>query len=617
MAYENGQHRQMSGATETLGTLSALSREEHATLLIRHQGLSRVEILEREKELVVGRTKPSDVVVSSGKLSRQHARFFYSEEGVVVEDLGSHNGTILGGQKTKRSLLRSGDTLLLGDVTVSIHLHEPPEATLLGIMTHGRFVTLLEAEATRTRALGTRAALLFVQHPVHQAAASFVGSVKGLLQPQDSVSTYTRTIIEVLLTDLKVEGSRAETTARALFDQGLVCGGALLPGSASDAQHLISCARRALIDASANRAPQLKTAPAPTSTETGVVADSVSMKKMMALVERVASSTIPVLIYGETGSGKEVVARAIHERSSRSKAPLCTVNCGALLPQLVESSLFGHERGAFTGADRQKKGLFEEARGGTLFLDEIGELPLIAQASLLRVLETKTIVRVGGTKEIPVDIRIVAATHRGLESMCQTGTFRQDLLFRLNVMTLHLPPLREHPEDIEGLVQLFLERAAKDNSRDVLAVSRKAREVLYQYAWPGNVRELRNEIERAVVVCEGRSIMPDDLSDRVRDAFPPTNSSGVDDATRWEGTQGTLGPADKLGRSPLPVEGLSLRDALQAYERNLIVQALKQCNGNQTAAARYLQLPRRTLVHKIRQHEIRGAAKGDGSLSEE
>lgn len=324
----------------------------------------------------------------------------------------------------------------------------------------------------------------------------------------------------------------------------------------------------------------------------------------MALVERVAGSSIPILIYGETGSGKEVVAREIHNRSSRSDAALCTVNCGALLPQLVESSLFGHERGAFTGADRQKNGLFEEADGGTLFLDEIGELPLVAQASLLRVLETKKIVRVGGTKEIPVDVRIVAATHRGLESMCQQGTFRQDLLFRLNVMTLHMPPLREHPEDIDGLVQLFLERAAASNGREVMSVSRSARDILAEYSWPGNVRELRNEIERAVVVCEGRSITPDDLSDRIRDSVPAT-----DPPDPTAGDPENIQPSEpRAERATLPVEGLSLRDAVQEYERNLIIQALDQCNGNQTSAAKHLKLPRRTLVHKIRQHEIKSSS---------
>jgi DNA-binding NtrC family response regulator len=592
----------MSG-TETIGTLSALSREDHATLVIRYQGQSRIEILAKGKDLVLGRTAPSDVVVASAKLSRKHARFSYGDEGVLVEDLDSRNGTILAGRKTEHAVLHSGDMLLLGDVTVSVHLAAPLEVTLLGVMTHGRFVTLLEAEAVRTRELGTHAALLFIKHIEGKAASGFLATVTQLLQPHDSVSTYTRSIIEVLLTDLNSDGERANKLARSLSERGLLCGGALLPGSAGAAQDLIAQARAALDSATSDGSPRLQTLPSPATRESGVVADGVTMKKMMALVERVAESSIPVLIYGETGSGKEVIAREIHERSTRSRAALCTVNCGALLPQLVESSLFGHERGAFTGADRQKKGLFEEAHGGTLFLDEIGELPLVAQASLLRVLETKRIVRVGGTKEIPVDVRIVAATHRGLESMCQKGTFRQDLLFRLNVMTLHMPPLREHPEDIDGLVQLFLERAAEQNGRQVPSVSRSARDILAEYAWPGNVRELRNEIERAVVICEGRSITPDDLSDRVRDAVSTSARSEPEPpVVELENMRPSGHPAERV--TP-PVEGLSLRDAVQEYERHLIVQALQQCGGNQTSAAKHLKLPRRTLVHKIRQHEIK------------
>ncbi len=334
--------------------------------------------------------------------------------------------------------------------------------------------------------------------------------------------------------------------------------------------------------------------------ESGVVADSVSLGKLMELVRRVADSIIPVLIFGETGTGKEVVARAIHEHSPRARAPWLAVNCAALPPQLVESTLFGHERGAFTGADRQKKGLFEEAHGGTLFLDEIGELPLAAQASLLRVLETKAVTRVGGTREIPVDARIVAASHRRLESMCAQGTFRQDLLFRLNVVTLVVPPLREHPEDIDGLAQLFLERAARANQRQLVSLSQAARDLLYEYPWPGNVRELRNEIERAVVVCRSQSIRPEDLSDRLREQTTSTESSLTE--------QTTAPPAAEAAEDvPVPdeAEGQSLRDRMQAFERRVILEALERSGGNQTLAAKDLQMPRRTLVHKIRLHQIK------------
>jgi transcriptional regulator with PAS, ATPase and Fis domain len=258
------------------------------------------------------------------------------------------------------------------------------------------------------------------------------------------------------------------------------------------------------------------------------------------------------------------------------------INCAAIPSQLLESVLFGHERGAFTGADRRSRGLFEEADGGTVFLDEVAELSAAAQAALLRVLETRQLTRVGSHELVAVDIRVVAATHRDLEAMCTAGTFREDLLYRLNTMTIQIPPLRERPEEIAALVRLFLEQANRANDRQVKEIDPDALDLLRAYRWPGNVRELRNVIERAVVIAPAEVVSPADLPPRLR---MPSGGPGTAEAVEDE-------------------EG-NLRERVKDYEAKLIREALAQAGGNQTEASRALGIPRRTLVRKIRDYGLK------------
>jgi DNA-binding NtrC family response regulator len=317
-----------------------------------------------------------------------------------------------------------------------------------------------------------------------------------------------------------------------------------------------------------------------------------AMIRVFSTVTKLARSPIPVLLLGETGTGKEIVARAIHERSPRRARPMVCVNCGAIPPQLVESTLFGHERGAFTGAGQQQRGLFEAADGGTVLLDEVGELPPAAQAALLRVLETRRVVRVGSSREIDVDVRVVAATHRDLEAMCASGGFRLDLLYRLNAMTLTIPPLRARPEEIEPLALRFLQQANKANGLAIRGIEAEALALLQSYRWPGNARELRNAIERAVIVAEGEWIADRDLPERVCGASAREPSPAREAATFGEepaaGAGGSAGGAD------------SFRTRLLRYEAELIVEALRDSGWNQTEAAHALGMPLRTLVHKIK-----------------
>jgi len=304
--------------------------------------------------------------------------------------------------------------------------------------------------------------------------------------------------------------------------------------------------------------------------EADMVAHAPAMLRALSIADRVARSTATVLLLGETGVGKEVVARRIHRESPRHEGPFVAVNASTIVESLAESILFGHERGAFTGAVRARNGVFEEAHGGTLFLDEVGELSLPTQARLLRVLETREVTPVGGTRTRKVDVRLVAATHRDLASMVHAGTFRADLLFRLEVVRIELPALRDRPEDILPLSELFLRQLAPDRP---VVLSAMAKRALLGHRFPGNVRELRNHLERAVAISEADLIHESDL-------------------------EGLRSAADRSTRG-------SLRDAVDQSEADAIVAALRACEGNQTRAAERLGISRRTLVYRIKKYGLR------------
>jgi DNA-binding NtrC family response regulator len=299
-------------------------------------------------------------------------------------------------------------------------------------------------------------------------------------------------------------------------------------------------------------------------------------------IGRVAATDVGVLLLGESGTGKEVVARTIHENSARSRRPFIVLNCAALPPELLESELFGHERGAFTGAVVQKRGKFEAADGGTIFLDEIGELPLSLQPKLLRVLQEHTFERVGATASIHSDVRVIAATNRPLEEDVEQKTFRADLFYRLNAFTVHLPPLRERQSDIKPLAEYFLARYAQRNQAAATGIAAGALSALQSYSFPGNVRELEHLIERAAVRAGGRAITAEHLQEEL------TKSR--------RRTQDTF---DTASATSLP-----FHEAVAGWERYLIEQALKACNGNKSQAARRLGIHRRLLYEKLTQFEL-------------
>jgi len=313
---------------------------------------------------------------------------------------------------------------------------------------------------------------------------------------------------------------------------------------------------------------------------------SKAMHAVFSLADKVARFDTTVLITGESGTGKELVARAIHFGGKRASLPLVAVNCGGIPDNLLESELFGHVKGAFTGAERHKKGLFEEANHGTLFLDELGELPLPLQVKLLRALQEGEIRPVGASESHRVDVRVIAATARDLKADIANGLFREDLFYRLNVMPIALPPLRERRDDIPLLIQHFINRYSANMDKVVRGVSRPALNILMEYSWPGNVRELENVIERAIVLAEGDILQPDNLSPELT-------------------AQGSRECLEEI------FEGFSLKKAKRVVETRLIAKALAATNGNRSRAAELLELSYPALLAKIADYEIevQGAGK--------
>jgi len=544
------------------------------TLVLYHRDGAMVAQLDKGKSLVVGRAAPSDVEIHDLGLSRQHARFTWDDHGIWVEDLQSTNGTKKNGEKVKRAKVAPGDEIAVGPVMVSVHVMSSIDDELRGFDGHDRFVAALADELTRARTFERPLALVMVKGTKDGHVSRWASRLRARLRPVDRVGIYGPSSVLVSLPEASSELVRALAEDLTGGDPPLQCNAVMFPADGGSVDELIAAVQSSRGDRK----------PAPIDTS-GIIVKNAAMKEVMATVKRLAQSTIGVLIHGETGSGKEVIAQAIHDGGPRKKAPLRAINCAAIPQTLLESVLFGHEQGAFTGADKATGGIFEQANGGTVFLDEIGELQPSAQAALLRVLETKRVMRVGGHKEIEVDVRVIAATHRDLEAMVAAGRFREDLLYRLNTMTLRIPPLRERVDEVKPLAERFLKEASSKAGTAVKSIDAKALEALEAYSWPGNVRELRNVIERAVVLAEGKAIQLADLTEKVRG--------------------GARAPAQVEPEAVEDQGSADYRERVRKFETELIIRALHKANGNQTEAAKALNLPLRTLVHKIQTYGIK------------
>jgi two-component system response regulator AtoC len=528
-------------------------------------------------ELVIGRSRGADVALGDALASRRHARLCVGG-AFTIEDLDSANGTLLRGERLVPGRVMPvlpGEAIGIGTTVLMVQpaRARPAPPRLLG---HGDFEGRVEWECARAEATGGTFALARLHLEVELAADRLVAAASGVLRPLDVLALYGPAEYELLFPGANAEAGAAAmerllaavTAAGGRGRAGVAC----YPGDGVHAGALVAaaCAR---VKARGGRAGQADEA-GPDQAEDS--SSEESMRRVHALAARAAAGSINVLILGETGVGKEVLARRIHHQSVRAGKAFLAVNCAALSEALLESELFGHERGAFTGAGPARPGLLESAPGGSVFLDEIGELPPGLQAKLLRVVEARELTRVGGVRPRPIDVRFVAATNRDLEAEVARGAFRRDLYFRLNGMTLTIPPLRERAGDVPMLARLFArELGARDGRAPAPRIDGEAMALLVRHAWPGNVRELRNVIERALLLAPGGTITPEHL------------------------------PAERL--APLVP---AVPPARGETGREQVLAALAACAGNQSRAARALGISRKTLLARLDAYGVPRPRKG-------
>jgi len=556
-----------------------------------HESDSQVWQLRPDVPFVVGRSPDADGRVSERSISRQHARFVLRDGTVLVEDLGSRNGVTFHGKRTPRALLRSGQAVSLGKVTVWFHQHADDAEASGGVLE--RYEDLCrrtEIELSRAREERSCLAVLVVRsvEAPRDPEKRLWLRVQARLGPADAITAYSPDAVLVIMPAKSPAEARRRVAQLMTTADGVVCGAAEFPRCGQSFESLVAEAHAAALRATRNRPLVFaEGAAAQAPEQRSVVARSRALQNVLAQAERLAAFDVPVLVTGESGTGKELLARQLHDAGPRARGPLCALNCAALPSTLIESTLFGHVRGAFTGADRDAHGTFVQANGGTLLLDEVADLSASAQASLLRVIETKLVLPIGAREEIPVDVRLISATNADLEAMVEEGRFRRDLLYRIAAVTLHVPPLRDRPEDVEPLAESFVDEACArwGRARPQLALS--LRHALTGYAWPGNARELRNVMERALVIADGASLELEHLPERVRASVPSAVAASSPPSA-------PLRPA-VTGADPVPAR-------VAAYEAALIRRALDECDGNRTRAAATLRMPLRTFMRKLKKH---------------
>jgi DNA-binding NtrC family response regulator len=557
-------------------------------LLVTVHGSVSSHPLGEAHTVTLGRSHACDVIIDHPSVSRSHAELTVSP--LSLRDLGSTNGTRLRGEVLEGPMpIAVGEAFQVGDAVVVVQ--RPPaqrggrawRSTLLD----GR----LAEECARSARSGQPFAFARLYVEPADDALAIRGALESALRGTDVFAEAGGGHLQLLLLDTPAPSARTviDRVAARLRGSGIAlrAGLASWPRDGTTAEQLSAHAWTAL------RVP----------------GGAHVMDRVRALIEQIAGSSLSVLIRGETGVGKELCAEMIHRLSTRARKPFVRINCAALNEQLLESELFGHERGAFTGAVAPKSGLIETASGGTLFLDEVGDLPMSLQAKLLRVLEDRIVTRVGAVSGHTVDVRFVAATNRSLEADIGTGRFRRDLYFRLAGVSIELPPLRERKDEIDGLVDAFVTRAAVSAQRKPPAVSDSARAALRGHGWPGNVRELRNAIERAVLLCGDGPLGLEHLSLSELDG---TITGPFERFDREEASE--PGGDTRRSRPTMPMAAIpgdeTLRGEVARLEARRVTDALQACGGNQTRAARMLGISRNTLQAKMDTFGIPRPRKG-------
>ena len=561
-------------------------------------------------ETLIGRAPPANVCIDDPTVSRAHARLSAGPEGPLLQDLGSRNGTFVNNDRigSEGRPIAAGDALLFGSVAAQI-VHRSKQPGQARLLVAEEFDARLAVEIERSRSLARPLALVTVELGAAPGGAleAVRRTIRGSLRATDLVTVRGPGRVDVLLAETG-KPDAVEIAARVRHELAAThrearLGVAVLPDDAASAEGLLAVAQRAAQGA-ASPGPAEERATTRRVGEREIVVADAAMVQVLRSAERVAGLAMPVLVMGETGSGKEIVSEAVHALGPRAAMPLVKLNCAAVPENLLESELFGFERGAFSGAVAAKPGRIEQADGGTLFLDEIGEMPLPLQAKILRVVEDKRVQRLGASKDRAINVRFVAATHRDLQSAVEAGRFRQDLYYRLATLQIRIPPLRERPREIVLLAQRIAAEAAAAAGRDVPAFTDAALRALVAYSWPGNIRELRNVVSQAVVFCE----------DAVLDVAHLGPVAAAEDAQRapashpgtWPGS--TPEPSSRPGSAP--ASGRPLDEELRTVERARIVGALEACGGNQTKAAELLRMPRRTLVSRMAALGIPGRRQG-------
>ena len=568
------------------GGVATGPRPQRAFLFVCGPSACSVTDLPESGEATIGRAPECVVVLEDDSVSRTHARLSITPHVVTATDLGSQNGTSINGQRiTEPRVLVPGDLIDIGVYTIVFSAERP--IAFRAVVAPSELERRLDEELERSAGYGRSFGIVVIRFttPVrNEIEAQLARTLRAI-----DVAAWTGpTELAVLVPELDSGGVRSAAAAIGAVFGGARVGWAGCPDDGADEAALFAGARSAALasepgtEAAARRQVQRLEL----TGRTILIAEP-SMIQLYALVERLAPSDVSVLVRGETGSGKDLVAAALHQRSRRRDAPFVAINCAALPEQLIESELFGHERGAFTGAAAASPGAFEAASGGTLFLDEIGELPLTAQAKLLRVVEAREVTRLGSQKARPVDVRVVAATNRDPREEITAGRFRQDLYFRLCGGLINVPPLRDRRREIPILAEAFLDEACRRLPREPMTIAGATMLELARHDWPGNIRELRQLMDYAAAAFPDAVLEPWHVGERL-------------------GTPGEapVGPAPERGDRPMP-RFRPLHEEIEDLERERITVALAATNGVQARAAALIHMPLRTFINKLKRYGIK------------
>jgi DNA-binding NtrC family response regulator len=567
-------------------------------LLIMGPDLFLAQALPKSGNLTIGRADNADIRITDPLASRLHARLHVGDGGLFeIEDIGSINRTKVrdvGLAHGERVAVLPGEAVTIGSTILMVQ-ETRMAARNRRVWPHTHFEARIEEECVRSNETRTPFAIIRLAVEGSQPAGIIADTISPALRTSDMLALFGPSDYEIFLpaTSPDLGSAINKDLIGRLRAQSIVArtGMACHPRDGQTPEALVARSSERL---------RGHEAAAPIA---GVIVEDPRMRRVYGLANSAARGAISVLIVGETGVGKDVMANEIHRMSPRAKAPFVTLNCAALSETLLETELFGHEKGAFTGAIDAKAGILETAPGGTVFLDEIGEMPAKLQAKLLRVIETREIQRVGSLKTRAIDVRFVAATNRDLEADIAEGKFRRDLFYRLNGITLHLPPLRERRAEILPLVRSFLARFSKEaGDRSPPDISPDAARLLENYPWPGNVREVRNVVERALLLCEGSEIMPEHLPVESMAA----NSISFAAAAPVVAPAPAAAPAPLEAGRPTAPAGFPTGGALSAAdeEKERILRVLAECAGSQTRAAKILGIARSTLIARLDEYGV-------------